>query len=197
MRRPEYDPKATKAPNMKISCTNKLQPKLRKHVIALTKFTVNTIFTKRQIKKLNTISIRIDKTLNNSTIHNVDAVPLAYMDAEIDCYDERQNPKDFIIWINPFFTRKNLSKHTKTTFAETIIHEIVHIKQALSGEMKQVLRNGNMVIKFHKKYYKLDSNDSYWLFPWEVEARGHEKGVLNLYCIKNECFREFPDIPLK
>jgi predicted metallopeptidase len=183
---------------MKITCTNTLQPKLRKHVIAITKFTVDSIFTKRQKAKLQTISIRIDKSLNNKAIHNVDAVPLAYMDAFVEDYNENQSPRNFIIWINPFFIKKNLSKHTRTTFMETIVHEIVHIKQAISGEMKQVYRKGKMMIKFHKKYYKLDSsNDSYWLFPWEVEARGHEKGVLNLYCIKYQCFREFPDVPLK
>lgn len=182
---------------MKITCTTKLPPKLRKHVVALTKFTVDTIFTKAQQKKLELISIRIDKSLNDSSIHNVDAVPLAYMDAFIEDYDESQKPRHFIIWINPFFTKKNLSKQTKTTFAETIVHEIVHIRQALSGQMKQIVKNGNMMIKFHKKYYKLDSNDNYWLFPWEVEARGYEKGVLNLYCIKNKCFQEFPEIPLK
>lgn len=182
---------------MKITCTTKLPPKLRKHVVALTKFTVDSIFTKAQKKKLELISIRIDKTLNDSSIHNVDAVPLAYMDAHIDDYNESQRPRHFIIWINPFFTKKNLSRQTKTTFAETIVHEIVHIRQALSGQMKQIVKNGNMVIKFQKKYYKLDSNDSYWLFPWEVEARGYEKGVLNLYCIKNKCFQEFPEQPLK
>jgi hypothetical protein len=63
--------------------------------------------------------------------------------------------------------------------------------------MKQVYRNGDMMIKFHKKYYKVDSVEKYWLFPWEVEARGYEKGVLNLYCIKNQCYNEFPDHPLK
>lgn len=182
---------------MKITCTNKLPSKLRKHVMQLTRFTIDSIFTKRQRAKLQSVSIRIDKSLTSKAVYDLDAVPLAYMDAHIDNYDEHQNPKNFIIWINPFFTKKNLSRQTRTTFAETIIHEIVHIRQALSGEMKQVIRNGNMVIKFHKKYYKIDSNQSYWLFPWEVEARGYEKGVLNLYCMEYECFSEFPDIPLK
>ena len=182
---------------MKITCTNKISPKLRKHIIGVTKFTVDNIMSNRQKDKLETISIRVDKSLGGRYVDHLDAVPLAYMDAHIDNYDDHQSPKNFIIWINPFFTKKNLSRLTKTTFMETIIHEVVHIKQALSGEMKQVVKNGNMMIKFHKKYYKIDSNDSYWLFPWEIEARGHEKGVLNLYCIKHKCFREFPDIPLK
>jgi len=181
---------------MKINCTNKLQPKLRKHVVALTKFTVDQIFTKRQRDKLQSISIRIDKSLNNMAMHNVDAIPLAYMDAHIDDYSEAQSPRNFVIWINPYFTKKNISRFTKATFMETIVHEIVHIRQALTGQMKQVFRNGNVMIKFHKKYYRIDSNDKYWLFPWEVEARGYEKGVLNLYCIENECYKEFPDHPL-
>lgn len=182
---------------MKITCTNKLSPKLRKHVIDVTRFTVEQIFTKRQRDKLESISIRIDKSLNNTAIHNVDAVPLAYMDAHIEDYSESQSPRNFVIWINPFFTKKNITRFTKATFLETIVHETVHIRQALSGQMKQVFRNGNMMIKFHKKYYRIDSNDKYWLFPWEVEARGYEKGILNLYCIKNQCYKDFPDHPLK
>lgn len=179
---------------MKINCTNKLPSKLRKHVMSLTKFTVDTIFSKRQKAKLGSISIRLDMDMAKHTA-NMDAIALAYMDINQD--DNYNRPTDFIIWINPFFTRKTLAKQSRTIFMETIIHEIVHIRQCLSGEMKQVVRNGNMMIKFHKKYYKIDSNDSYWLFPWEVEARGHEKGVLNLYCIEHQCFKEFPDIPLK
>ncbi|MDC3266466.1 hypothetical protein OAU13_00910 [bacterium] len=181
---------------MKIHCTNKIPAKLRKHVVELTKFTVDTIFTKRQRNKLESISIRLDKTLSDSTVHDQDAVPLAYMDSYVDDYDSMHNPRKFIIWIHPMFT-KRLTGGAKTTFAETIIHETVHIRQALSGQMKQIVKNGNMVIKFHKKYYKLDSKDGYWLFPWEIEARGYEKGVLNLYCIKNQCFREFPDNSMK
>ena len=60
---------------MRITCTNKINPKLRKHVVALTRFTVDQIFTKRQRDKLESISIRIDKSLSNGTIHDVDAVP--------------------------------------------------------------------------------------------------------------------------
>lgn len=182
---------------MRITCTNKINPKLRKHVVALTRFTVDQIFTKRQKDKLESISIRIDKSLSNGTIHDVDAVPLAYMDAHIEDFNERQGPRNFIIWINPFFAKKNITRFTKATFLETIVHETVHIRQALTGQMKQVYRNGDMMIKFHKKYYKIDSVEKYWLFPWEVEARGYEKGVLNLYCIKNQCYNEFPDHPLK
>jgi len=144
---------------MKITCTNKLNPKLRKHVIALTRFTVDHIFTKRQKDKLQSISIRIDKSLNNTTVHNVDAVPLAYMDAHVEDYGEAPGwgPRNFVIWINPFFTKKNITRFTKATFLETIVHETVHIRQALTGQMKQVYRNGNMMIKFHKRYYKIDS----------------------------------------
>lgn len=181
---------------MKIHCSNKIPTKLRKHVINITKFTVDKLFTKRQQNKLESISIRLDKTLSDSTIHDQDAVPLAYMDSYVDDYDSINNPTKFIIWIHPMFT-KRLTSGAKTTFAETIIHEIVHIRQALSGQMKQIVKNGNMVIKFQKKYYRLDSKDSYWLFPWEVEARGYEKGVLNLYCIEHKCFREFPDNSMK
>lgn len=178
---------------MKLSCTTKLKPNIRRHVIGVAKFTVNTLFTKRQLDKLQSISIRVDKTMVGSQIHD-EAISLGYMDIAYD--DEHDRPCNFIIWIHPNFTKKTLSKLGGTTLMETIIHEIVHIKQALTGEMKQVNRNGKMMIKFHKKYYDVNSKMGYWLYPWEIEARGHEKGVLNLYCKENNCFQEFPDKPI-
>lgn len=178
---------------MKVNVTNKIPTKLRKHISNITKFTVDTIFTKRQQAKLQSISIRLDRNLDKSS--DDESVGLAYMDIRED--DNFDKPTNFVIWINPFFTKKNLSRFTKTTFAETIIHEIVHIRQCISGQMKQIYKNGNMVIKFQKKIYKINSKNDYWLFPWEIEARGHEKGVLNLYCAQYEAYKQFPDIPMK
>lgn len=181
---------------MKITCTAKIPPKLRERTLSITRFTIDTLLSKQQKQKLESVSIRIDKSLANTA---GGAIALAYMDIDYDRQQIGDNgtPKNYIIWINPFFTKKNLSKLSRTTFAETIIHELVHVKQSLTGQMKQIQKDGNMVIKFHKKYYKIGDVDKYWLFPWEVEARGYEKGVLNLYCSRYDCFKEFPDPPLK
>lgn len=174
---------------MIITCTNKIAPKLRKHTVDICKYTLDKLLTTRQKTKLNRVSIRVDKSLH---AHGADygAMALAYTDP---VYEDSGSPTNFVIWVNPYFTKKVLPKKVRTLFVETIIHETVHVKQALIGQMKQVERRGNMVIKFEKKYYKLDNNNDYWLFPWEVEARGYEKGILNLYCIDRNCFREFPD----
>jgi len=175
---------------MKVYCTSKIPKKLRSHVINISKFTVDTIFTKRQSSKLDSISIRLDKSLANN---KNESVALAYMDYLVEDEKDFHKPSKFIIWISPMFTKKTISKMMKTLLMETIVHEIVHVRQTLTGQMKQVVKNGKMVIKFQKKYYSIDASQNYWLFPWEIEARGYERGVLNLYCIKYECFKEFPD----
>ena len=181
---------------MKLNCTTKLPPKLRKHVIAHTKYTVETIFTKRQQAKLQSISIRLDRSMTNAQDINVDTMPLAYMDIDIKDEEDFNRPTNFILWINPLFTKKNLSGNGRTVLAETIVHELAHVKQHVSGAMKQICKNGSMLIKFNKKMYNVRDSDNYWLYPWEIEARGYERGVLNLYCIKYSCFKMFPENPI-
>lgn len=174
---------------MNVICSRLIEPKLRKHIVDLCKFTLLKTLTKRQAQKLERVSIRVDKTLNQHAT-DTSAIPLAYADPQ---YEDQSTPTNFIIWLNPYFTKKKLTKYARTLLAETIIHETIHVKQSLIGQMKHVEIKGNVVIKFEKKYYKLNSNNDYWLFPWEVEARGYERGMLNLYCIENKCFRYFPD----
>ncbi len=132
---------------MKLNCTTKLPPKLRKHIVALTKYTVETIFTKRQQAKLQSISIRLDRSMTNNT----DTMPLAYMDIDIKDEEDFNRPTNFILWINPLFTKKNLRGNGRTVLAETIVHELAHVRQHVSGAMKQICKNGGMLIKFNKK----------------------------------------------
>lgn len=172
---------------MNITCSNLISKPLKKHLINVCKYTIEHAFTKRQQARLETISIRVNK---NISIHDM----LAYMDIENE--DGTGNPTNFIIWVCPFFT-KRITKRHKTYLMETIIHETIHIRQYMSGALKQIHRNGVPTIKFNKKYYKItNSNKNYWLAPWEIEARGYERGILSLYCSEYNCYDEFPDADL-
>jgi hypothetical protein len=72
-------------------------------------------------------------------------------------------PRNFIISVQP-----NLSK--KMTLI-ILAHEMVHVKQYAKGELKNMVRS-NMV-KYLGELYD-DEKISYWMHPWEKEARNNE-----------------------
>lgn len=79
-------------------------------------------------------------------------------------------PKDFIIEID--------SNLTLRTMLETVAHEIVHVKQWATGEMKET--KNNFITKFRK--HKVNSQKiDYWDLPWEIEALGREEGLFILW----------------
>lgn len=87
-----------------------------------------------------------------------------------DCYYEDEDiatrPKEYIIRVND---NLRLSKKLRT-----ICHEMVHVKQYATGEMKNMWRPARFT-KFQGMLYP-DELD-YWDSPWEIEAFGREPGL--------------------
>ena len=54
----------------------------------------------------------------------------------------------------------------------TLAHEMVHVKQWATGEMKELVRQNKTRFKG-----ELFGNTEYWFRPWEIEAHGIEKGL--------------------
>jgi hypothetical protein len=80
--------------------------------------------------------------------------------------DSNIPPKDFLIEID--------SKLKMRSMLETIAHELVHVKQWATGEMRET--KDNFITKFKKDI--VNSNKvSYWDQPWEIEAMGREEGL--------------------
>ena len=77
---------------------------------------------------------------------------------------DKQRPRNFIISIDP--------KISKRKILIVLAHEMVHVKQYARGELKDLLRV-NMVRYLGEVYD--DEKISYWLHPWEIEARVFEK----------------------
>jgi len=61
-------------------------------------------------------------------------------------------------------------------FLETLMHEMVHVKQFAKGEMKDYIRTDNLV-RWHKEKIDIFKTD-YWDYPWEIEAHGRERGLV-------------------
>jgi hypothetical protein len=87
-------------------------------------------------------------------------------DGDCEYVDEESRPKEFLIRVNDAL---KLSKKLRT-----ICHEMVHVKQYATGEMKYMSRPARFT-KFQGMLYPDELE--YWDSPWEIEAFGREPGL--------------------
>lgn len=81
--------------------------------------------------------------------------------------DDNVRPREFTITIN-----------SKTGYRNTMItlaHEMVHVKQYATGELKDVLRGSAPQRWLNKPFHS--KGVEYWDLPWEIEAYGREFGL--------------------
>ena len=127
--------------------------KTQKIVKDLTRFCAEMLMSKRLADSL-LIRIEFIKDLDNQ------------YDGDCEYVDEESRPKEFLIRVN---NSLKLSKKLRT-----ICHEMVHVKQYATGEMKYMSRPARFT-KFQGTLYP-DEFD-YWDSPWEIEAFGREPGL--------------------
>jgi hypothetical protein len=88
-------------------------------------------------------------------------------------------PREFIVDLYSDLTMRSL--------LETLAHEMVHIKQWATGEMRET--KNNFVTNFRSK--KINSEKtSYWDQPWEIEAMGREEGLFIQWVEKMDLSKE-------
>lgn len=81
--------------------------------------------------------------------------------------DDNIRPKEFTITLHSF-----KSEHKLLT---TLAHEMVHVKQFATGELKDLISNAHSI---SWKGQRLDTRKiNYWDYPWEVDAHGRELGL--------------------
>jgi hypothetical protein len=107
--------------------------------------------------------------LSNTLLLKIEISDLGIGDIDGDCdYEEWDDyrPKEFTIRVN-----KNLRIYKQL---RTIAHEMVHVKQYATGEMRYMWRPARHT-KFNGLLYPESLN--YWECPWEIEAFGREVGL--------------------
>jgi hypothetical protein len=127
--------------------------KTQKIVKDLTRFCADMLMSKRLVDGL-LVRVEFIKDLDNE------------YDGDCEYVDEESRPKEFLIRVNDSL---KLSKKLRT-----ICHEMVHVKQYATGEMKYMSRPARFT-KFQGTLYP-DEFD-YWDSPWEIEAFGREPGL--------------------
>lgn len=87
-------------------------------------------------------------------------------------YDDPVRPKEFEIQILKEGLHETLS---------TLAHEMVHLKQYATGQMRDLLTVKNTVVWNGKRSRVINSGDGYEDQPWEKEAYSLEKGMKNAF----------------
>lgn len=89
--------------------------------------------------------------------------------------DSNDRPKWFEITLDKELSEKQIIK--------TLAHEMVHLKQFATGQMKDMVRMP--ATRWEGKLYTVEDNYDltldYWFSPWEVEAYGLENGLYVMY----------------
>jgi hypothetical protein len=127
--------------------------KTQKIVKDLTRFCAEMLMSKRMVDSL-LIRVEFIKDLDNQ------------YDGDCEYIDDEARPKEFLIRVNDAL---KLSKKLRT-----ICHEMVHVKQYATGEMKYMSRPARFT-KFQGMLYPDELE--YWDSPWEIEAFGREPGL--------------------
>jgi hypothetical protein len=89
--------------------------------------------------------------------------------AETSWDDNNYDPKKCKIYITYIKNKKILT--------QTIIHEMVHVKQFFKKELVDLDENSQFI--WNNNLYNIDK-DEYWLLPWEIEANGYEVSIFNM-----------------
>lgn len=94
-------------------------------------------------------------------------------DVEGFCYYPENN--------QPIYYVELLYNRSTGTMLHKLAHELVHVKQFITGELKYEGRNTAIWGGDRFNLKKID----YWDQPWEIEAFGREIGLVARFNIKN------------
>jgi hypothetical protein len=89
-----------------------------------------------------------------------------YADVEAH-YDGATRPRRFIITVDPYLSKR--------TYLLAIAHEMVHVKQYATGEVRDYA--GIDTSTKWKDGFVDDTVEDYYDLPWEIDAFGRERGL--------------------
>ena len=136
----------------------------RKMCRDLVRFSLPYLMKKPLINKL---SIRINIKPDYVAGHGL------YGLCDINDWESRGRPRRYSISVDgSMLTRPLLT---------TVAHELVHVKQYATGDLTFNTKTGDNY--WHGKLVDEDMN--YWLHPWEIEAFGWERNLVELFIDEN------------
>lgn len=143
---------------------------LKREIRDLTTFALELMF-KSNRKKLNNVHVSIK--LDHEEVSAENAVGLCTWT------DQIHNPKKFLIKLS--------DKLSKKTFRKTLFHELVHVKQYLTSELKDFYTGE---VRWKKKIYEdtetyhIEDYYAYMNTPWEKQAYRMSENLYKKYVHK-------------
>jgi hypothetical protein len=153
---------------MNIVFSKKVSLDLRKLLTDATRFYANKLGIDKDLQDKLTIKIFVKKSKDRGACLT-------------NCYLNK-TPVEFDIELNP---------HEDASILQTLAHEMVHVKQLATGELR-LLNNKNRANRWNDEPWKKekDEMDAYYDSPWEIEAFGREEGLYLRFM--NQCAEDIP-----
>ena len=158
--------------NIKIHARN-IDSKLKIALYAMTEFVM--------AKLVPSIRLRNNVSINVHLRHHDENG-----EAMLESYTNKYRPRDFKIIIDPHraeiddYNRERTSTEWGHMILRTLAHELVHVKQYITGELSW--RDNGLLWK--GELYDVDYLTEQLETPYEIEAYGREKGLLISFFIK-------------
>jgi hypothetical protein len=151
----------------------KIDIKVRAAIMAMGEFAMSRLVPSTRLRNNITLNIHLKHHVEDG-------------EAMLSEFTNPNKPREFKIIIDPY--RIEVDKFgrtlTDTEWAHSILkllaHELVHVKQYVMGELKPA--NNGFVYK--KTMYSPESLDEYFEQPFEIEAYGRERGLMNAFLLR-------------
>ena len=151
----------------------KIDIKVRAAIMAMGEFAMSRLVPSTRLRNNITLNIHLKHHVEDG-------------EAMLSEFTNSNKPREFKIIIDPY--RAEVDKFgrtlTDTEWAHSILkllaHELVHVKQYVMGELKPA--NNGFVYK--KTLYSPESLDEYFEQPFEIEAYGRERGLMNAFLLR-------------
>ena len=151
----------------------KIDIKVRAAIMAMGEFAMSRLVPSTRLRNNITLNIHLKHHVEDG-------------EAMLSEFTNPNKPREFKIIIDPY--RVEVDKFgrtlTDTEWAHSILkllaHELVHVKQYVMGELKPA--NNGFVYK--KTMYSPESLDEYFEQPFEIEAYGRERGLMNAFLLR-------------
>ena len=151
----------------------KIDIKFRAAIYAMGEFAMSRLVPSTRLRNNITLNIHLKH-------HVVDG------EAKLSEFTNPKKPREFKIIIDPYraeiddFNRTLTDTEWAHSILRLLAHELVHVKQYVMGELK--LANNGFVYK--KTMYSPENLDEYFDQPFEIEAHGRERGLMNAFMMR-------------
>jgi len=143
----------------------------RKATNSIARWVAHKLMSKRMADSLEvSISLYKDLFLKEGSYGDVEVLD-----------EEARRPKKFKIRVDSCMTLRNM--------LTTVAHEMVHVKQYATEEMRGLSRRTSFIPMTKYKGELYYDHMSYWEQPWELEAHGWERGLFEMWAEANDIFK--------